>query len=163
MLAKLGLLVATATFLLATPSEKARLDDLIPKTTWDKTGILKLSEPEQAALRDEIEALLRRYHESLSDGAYVIAPSVSTSMKARAIRAQLRIKEVPLRYASRILVVVRSALFNPLNQNYESVGSLKRDAEMQLNIAGPRYHVYVYSMDDDLRVAQVSHASADAD
>ena len=64
--------------------------------------------------------------------------------------------------ATVILVVVRSSLFNPLSSSYETVCELKEDAEIQLNISGPNFHVYLYSMDDDLRVTQLSHRSFSA-
>jgi hypothetical protein len=50
-----------------------------------------------------------------------------------------------------VLVVVRSELEMPLIGFYESVGELKRDAEMQLNISGSNYVVYIFGLDDDLR------------
>lgn len=52
----------------------------------------------------------------------VIAPSVSTSMEARKILAELGWHEVPLRNASCVLVVVRSMLFNPLIGVYSNIG-----------------------------------------
>lgn len=161
------LCVVTALALLlsaADAQEKdVKLSDLIPADSWARTGILKLNNAERVQLRDEILAFLGRYIRSLSDGVAVIAPSVSTSLKAREIRTQAGLREIPFRHAKRILVVVRSALFNPLRNTYDFVGELKRDADQQLNIAGPKFHVYVYSMDDDLRVVQLSHESFDAD
>jgi hypothetical protein len=143
--------------------QDSNLADLIPRAKWKAAGIEKLTDPERAILRDEIVALLQRYRASLTEGVAVIAPSVSTSMKAREIRARLGKKEVPFRYAEAILVVVRSSLFNPLQYGYDSVGELQRDADSQLNISGPKYHVYLYSMDDDLRVTQISHKSFEAE
>jgi hypothetical protein len=87
----------------------------------------------------------------------VIAPSVSTSMEARRVMARLRAKEVPLRGAAAVLVVVRSALYDPLQYSYESICNLKEDADNQLNIAGSNFHVYIFSIDDDLRAARVGH------
>jgi hypothetical protein len=89
----------------------------------------------------------------------VIAPSVSTSMMARTILAELHASETTLKRADYVLVVVRSSLSDPLNFSYESVCELKRDAENQLNIAGPKYHVYIYALDDDLRASRQSHKS----
>ncbi len=139
------------------------LAELIPTVKWEVAGIEKLTDLERGVLRDEIVALLQRYRASLTEGVAVIAPSVSTSMKAREICAQLRKKEVAFRYAEAILVVVRSSLFNPLQNGYDSVCELQRDADSQLNIAGPKYHVYLYSMDDTLRVIQTSHRSFEAE
>jgi hypothetical protein len=159
------LLGATALILImaAAQAQDDKLADLIPTDKWEKTGISKLTDSERGVLREEIAALLQAYRASLTDGLAVIAPSVSTSMKAREIRAQLRKKEVPLRYAEAILVVVRSSLFNPLQYSYDSVGELQRDADNQLNISGPKFHVYLYSMDDNLVVTQTSHRSFDAE
>lgn len=148
---------------LSLQQRESKLSDLIPTDAWKKTGLSKLSDSEQTALRDEILALLKRYHRSLTEGVAVIAPSISTSAKAREILAETKIKQIPFRYAEKILVVVRSALFNPLQATYDSVGELQGDSDRQLNIAGPKFHVYVYSMDDDLKVTQVSHKSLDAD
>jgi len=61
-----------------------------------------------------------------------------------------------------LLVVVRSSLSDPLNGSYEDYGELKRDAEMQLNLIGPKFHVYLYKMDDNLRCVQTDHTSFDA-
>lgn len=150
-------------FAFAGQPQDPTLADLIPKAKWNAAGIHKLTDQERTVLRDELISLLQRYRASLTDGVAVIAPSVSTSMKAREIRAQLRKKEVAFRYAEAILVVVRSSLFNPLQHGYDSVGELQRDADSQLNISGPKYHVYLYSMDDNLRVTQVSHKSFEAE
>jgi len=64
--------------------------------------------------------------------------------------------------ADAVLVVVRSMLFNPLSQSYESVCELKQDAESQLNIAGQKFHIYTYTINDDLSVSQTAHQSYDA-
>lgn len=149
--------------MLAPQPEVPKLPDLIPVQSWRKTGISKLNEAERNALRDELLSLLARYHASLTDGVAVIAPSISTSLKAREVRAQLNKKEVALRHAETILVVVRSPLSDPLRRAYDGVGELQEDADNQLNIAGSKFHVYLYSMDDDLNVSQTSHKSWDAD
>jgi hypothetical protein len=90
---------------------------------------------------------------------YVIAPSVSTSMEARSIRLKYGWVESPLRRADAVLVVVRSMLFNPLDYSYDSVKELQDDADNQLNIAGENFHVYIYSIDDDMKVTQEKHVS----
>ena len=128
---------------IAAQAQDLKLGDLVPTEKWEKSGISKLTESERLVLRDEIMALLQRYRVSLTEGVAVIAPSVSTSIKAREIRAQLKKSEVPFRYAEAILVVVRSSLYNPLQYSYDSVGELQRDADSQLNISGPKYHVYL--------------------
>jgi hypothetical protein len=96
-------------------------------------------------------------------GVYVIAPSVSTSMEARSIRMKKGWSESSLRQADAILVVVRSMLFNPLNYSYDSVKELEADADNQLNIAGENFHVYIYSIDDNMAVSQETHISYKAD
>ena len=93
----------------------------------------------------------------------VIAPSVSTSMEARSVRTQLGwIETSSWLKADAIQVVVRSSLLNPLKRTYECACELREDAERQLNISGPRFHVYVYRLAEDLSVVQVDHASYDA-
>jgi hypothetical protein len=96
-------------------------------------------------------------------GVAVIAPSVSTSMKAREIRMKLGWQELSVKKADVVLVVVRSALYLPLMPSYRSYCKLEEDAENQLNIAGPQFHVYLYSIKDDLSVVQLEHKSFDAD
>jgi hypothetical protein len=96
---------------------------------------------------------------TVGSSVYLIAPSVSTSMEARSIMQTKRWTESNLRQANAILVVVRSMLFNPLSYSYGSVKELQDDAENQLNISGENFHVYVYSLDDNLAVNQQSHIS----
>ena len=89
----------------------------------------------------------------------VIAPSVSTSMEANRILAQTGYRRVGLRKAAAVLVVVRSALYDPLSYSYSSYCELVQDAESQLNIAGMNFHVYVYALDDDLVPSRLGHQS----
>lgn len=89
----------------------------------------------------------------------VIAPSVSTSLEARRILTELGWYEKSLRYASGLLVVIRSMLFNPLMGVYSNICELQKDAENQLNISGESFHIYIFSLDDDLRPMQVKHVS----
>jgi hypothetical protein len=158
-------ILATASMILALAAHARdmKLGDLIPSESWEKAGITKLTESERVVLRDEIVALLQRYRMSLADGVAVIAPSISTSIKAREIRTQLKKSEVPFRYAEAILVVVRGLQYDPLQYSYESLGELQRDADNQLNIYGPKYHVYLYSMNDNLAVVQVLYRSFEAE
>lgn len=93
----------------------------------------------------------------------VIAPSASTSVESKLIIAKQNWKIGKLKTADAILVVVRSALFDPLQANYRFIGDLSKDAENQLNIAGPKYHVYLYSLGDDLECTQLKHISYEAD
>ena len=87
----------------------------------------------------------------------VIAPSVSTSMEARSIMREQHWTEVSLRNAEAILVVVRSAIYEPLKFTYDCVKDLKQDADFQLNISGTYFHVYVYSFNDDLSINSIKH------
>jgi hypothetical protein len=94
---------------------------------------------------------------------YIVAPSISTSMEARSITMKKGWIESNLRQANTILVVVRSMLFNPLSDSYDSVKELQDDAESQLNISGENFHVYIYSIGDDMNVSQEKHFSYKAD
>ena len=90
----------------------------------------------------------------------VIAPSVSTSQEARRVLAESGLTETfSYRRADAILVVVRSGLLNPLQFSYECIYQLKTEAEMQSNIVGEKFHVYLYSIDDQLKANQVKHVS----
>ena len=115
--------------------------------------------------RDSLEKQVKILTEPKSKlfGVVVIAPSVSTSMEARLILSKQGWIETNLRNASAALVVVRSMLYNPLMFSYESFDELERDAEMQLNISGENFHVYIYSLDDRLKPTQLKHISYKAD
>ena len=65
--------------------------------------------------------------------------------------------------AEAILVVVRSSLSLPLRSSYIFVGELKEDADRQLNIAGPKFHVYLYQLGDDLECTELRHISYEAE
>jgi len=93
----------------------------------------------------------------------VIAPSVSTSMKAREIRYHFKWQEVEPKEADYILVVVRSMLFYPLQNSYDSFTELKDDAESQLNISGSNYHIYLFFLENDLSVTEVDHKYFEAE
>ena len=93
----------------------------------------------------------------------VIAPSVSTSMEARSIIRRNGWTESTLREAPAILVVVRSMLSNPLSSSYDSIKELQEGADRQLNIAGEKFHVYIYAINSDLSVTQRKHTSYKAD
>lgn len=93
----------------------------------------------------------------------VIAPSVSTSMKAREVRHKMKWQEVAPKDADYILVVVRSGLSYPLQMSYDSYGELKDDAENQLNISGSNYHIYLFYLEKDLSVTVVDHKYYEAE
>ena len=84
-------------------------------------------------------------------------------MKAHGILRDLRLIETSPRLAAYALVVVRSGLYNPLTGMYDSLAELEQDAEAQLNIAGPQYHVYLFQLDDNLRPYELDHKSFDAE
>jgi hypothetical protein len=89
----------------------------------------------------------------------VIAPSVSTSIEARSIMRRFGWVQTNLREAQFILVVVKSILFYPLNYSYGSIKELQDDADMQLNIIGENFHIYIYQINDDLSVTELKHTS----
>ena len=97
--------------------------------------------------------------EAAGELVYVIAKSVSTSMEARSIAASQGWQVVPLRQADYALVVVRSSLDYPLSGSYESVFELEEDADNQLNISGPNFVVYLFSLDDNLRPTELDRVS----
>lgn len=93
----------------------------------------------------------------------VIAPSLSTAREARTILRKRRWTEAEPKEADAILVVVRSSLSYPLGSSYASFRELERDAENQLNITGPKFHVYIYGFNSDRSVSEVDHASYPVD
>jgi hypothetical protein len=93
----------------------------------------------------------------------VIAPSLSTSREARAIRLKLKWEEVAARQADAVLVVVRSSLSYPLRSSYDSYKELENDANGQLNITGPKFHIYIYRINDDLSVSESEHRNYSAE
>ena len=93
----------------------------------------------------------------------VIAPSVSTSQMARQVLRSIKGVEVEPARADAILVVVRSSLNHPLNSNYDSYHELAEDADGQLNIAGPKFHIYIFGFNGDLSVSELEHKSFPAD
>lgn len=141
----------------------------IPNTRHVACGLTRLTPSQTKALSAEVWALMAQSYrlgqssaKQAPNGVALIAPSVSTAQKAREVMQRMKWIEVKPRRADNVLVVVRSALFNPLRDRYESFGELRRDAENQLKIAGPKFHVYTYTLDDDLRVSQTEHVSQDA-
>jgi hypothetical protein len=104
-------------------SNKSDLLKLIPKQKHKMCGLSKLTKTELNNLSQEVWILIQNaYQLGLKEtgkversGVAVIAPSVSTSMKAREIRMRLGWTEVQPKQADNVLVVVRSALFDPLS------------------------------------------------
>ena len=143
---------------------------------WQQYTLMQLMEMEARASGVDVDAIKRQADASVTQqsqgqprvagrglSVYVIAPSVSTSMEARSIRMKNGWSEARLRQADAVLVVVRSMLFNPLNYSYDSVKELEEDADSQLNISGENFHVYIYSIDDDMKVSQEKHISYKAE
>jgi len=84
-------------------------------------------------------------------------------MEARSIISKQGWVETSLRNADAVLVVVRSMLYYPLSSSYRRFDELERDAEMQLNISGENFHVYIYNLDERLRPTELKHVSYKAD
>lgn len=87
----------------------------------------------------------------------VIAPSLSTETKAREIMYRNGWLESNLREADGILVVMRSNLRSPLLFLYDRFEDLKRDAELQLDISGDEFHIYLFKIEDDLQLTQLEY------
>ena len=92
----------------------------------------------------------------------VIAPSISTTFEAKRVIAQQGWTQGKMKTADAILVVVRSSLSLPLRPFYSFIGELKQDADTQLNIAGPKFHIYLYKLGDDLECSEMKHISYEA-
>ena len=92
----------------------------------------------------------------------VIAHSVSTSMEARKIVAQMNWTLGQLASADTVLVVARSSLIDPLHASYRSSAELSKDAESLMNISGPKFHIYVYQQQNG-QCIQLKHYSYAAD
>jgi len=93
----------------------------------------------------------------------VIAPSLSTSREAKRVIAQQGWTQGKMKTADAILVVVRSSLSLPLRSSYDFIGKLKEDADRQLNISGPKFHIYLYQLGDDLECTELKHINYEAD
>jgi|LSQX01.1.fsa_nt_gb predicted small secreted protein len=87
----------------------------------------------------------------------VIAPSISTRQEAREILRENWMMETSYNNADAILVVVRSTMLNPLNIRYRSIKDLERAANMQMNISGLNFHVYLYQINSDESVREIYH------
>lgn len=96
------------------------------------------------------------------DYVTVIAPSVSTRIKARKILMEAGWQEARLRQAQAVMVVVRSSIRDPLKESYDCYKELLEDAEGQLNISGSKYHIYLYVFDDDLNLIKNNHINIEA-
>lgn len=94
----------------------------------------------------------------------VIAHSISTRIEAREVlRRQKWAESTNILQADGILVVCRSGLSWPLNSSYDSVKDLDEDADSQLNISGSNFHIYIYTINNDLSVVEIKHIHYPAD
>jgi hypothetical protein len=93
----------------------------------------------------------------------VIAPSLSTSREAKRVMAQQGWTQGKMKTADAILVVVRSSLSLPLRSSYDFIGELKEDAGRQINISGPKFHIYLCQLGDDLECTELKHISYEAE
>lgn len=87
----------------------------------------------------------------------VIAHSVSTRMEARNVISERSMNRIELKDAEKVLVVCRSGLRYPMSSSYRSISDLDDDADMQLNISGRYFHVYLFSVDSSGRVQELEH------
>lgn len=108
-------------------------------------------------------ALTRAEDPARPYSVHVIAPSASTIQEARGVVKRLHLIEVQPRQAEAFLVVVRSSLSFPLRPSYPGFHELRTDAESQLNISGRSFHIYIYRIDDDLRVIENGHTTYEAE
>ena len=101
--------------------------------------------------------------QSAGEKIAVISPSISTTNLANQIMMKGMFVRSNYRQCDAILVVVRSALYYPLFQSYNSVKELENAANMQLNISGHYFHVYFFGINDDLSVFQIAHEYSEAE
>jgi hypothetical protein len=66
-----------------------------------------------------------------------------------------------VRDADVVLVVVRSSGSDPLEPSYDSLKWLQDAASSQLNESGAQFHVYTFTIRQDLSFLQSSHLSYD--
>lgn len=89
---------------------------------------------------------------------FVIAHSISTRAEARkVIQKKGWIETTNSEQATGILVVCRSGLSYPLNFSYKNIKELNEDANMQLNITGSNYHIYIFRMSGNRTVTEDQH------
>jgi hypothetical protein len=94
--------------------------------------------------------------------AFVVAPSASTLREARRMLRFCRWTDTTaLRSADFVLVVMRSSESEPLRPSYASLKWLRDDAHSQQSELGAQFHVYLYTIREDLSFLQASHRSYD--
>lgn len=93
----------------------------------------------------------------------VVAPSGSTATEARRLLRFCRWTDTTaLRDADFVVVVVRSSSGGPMAPAYDSMRWLRDEANSLLNESGAQFHVYLYTIRQDLSLLQASHRSYDA-
>jgi hypothetical protein len=94
---------------------------------------------------------------SLPREVAVIAPNYYAREVADDILQQKHVTETRLKHADAILVVLRSSLGSPLRTFYDCPCELRKETSARAGFAGQKTHVYVYAVDDNLRVRRVAH------
>jgi|RhiMetdeSRZDD1v2_1073273.scaffolds.fasta_scaffold3157370_1 hypothetical protein len=95
--------------------------------------------------------------------ALVVAPSASTRLEAQRMMKGCRwVDTTVVRDADLVLVVVRSSGMEPMAPSYDSLKWLRDAANSQMNDSGAQFHVYLYTIRQDLSFLQSSHQSYDA-
>lgn len=94
----------------------------------------------------------------------VVAPSGSTAAEAKRLLHFCRWTDTTaLRDADLVVVVVRSSSGGPMAPAYDSMKWLRDEANSLLNESGAQFHIYLYSIRQDLSLLEVSHRSYDVD
>jgi hypothetical protein len=93
---------------------------------------------------------------------FVVAPSGSTAAEARRLLRFCRWTDTTaLRDADLVMVVVRSSSGMPMAPSYDSMKWLRDEANSLLNESGAQFHIYLYTIRQDLSMLEVSHRSYD--
>jgi hypothetical protein len=87
----------------------------------------------------------------------VIAPNYYAREVADDLLRQKHVTETTLKHADAVLVVLRSTLLNPLRTSYSCPCDLRRETSARAAFTGQKVHLYVYAVDDNLRVRRVAH------
>lgn len=94
----------------------------------------------------------------------VVAPSASTAAEAKRLLHLCRWTDTTLiRDADLVVVVVRSSSGRPMAPAYDSMKWLRDDAHSLLNDSGAQFHIYFYTIRQDLSLLEVNHRSYDVD
>ncbi len=92
----------------------------------------------------------------------VVAPSGSTAAEAKRLLHFCRWTDTTaLRDADLVMVVVRSSSGMPMASAYDSMKWLRDEANSLLNESGAQFHIYLYTIRQDLSMLEVSHRSYD--